>query len=398
MQDLNIVFGSDLLSYHKPKISSWGRVTLLCNHSSLGASYEYSPLSVSCFLGDKLRSLHSPQHGFWGTEQDNMLETSDSFFSPLSLPVYSLYHSKREPDERSLADVDTILVDIQIVGCRVYTFKWTIFNCLLAAKKLKKKVVILDRPNPLGGEVLEGSVLKEEAFSFVGLLPIPMRHGLTVGEFAKLANKNIGAELEILPIKNWKASSFWSEYRDFWPFTSPNLPSFSSVILYPGFVLFEGTNISEGRGTTLPFQIIGAPYIKEPEKLIKKVLDYTQNDDSVFLKPTYFKPTFNKWKDEVCGGIQVIIKDAKRVRSYKLALSILKSVLDLYGKYFNWTEPPYEYELYNRPINLILGSNDVAQALVNKTPDNLFWSEGIEDFKKNATSIYLYERVLNRAS
>lgn len=116
------------------------------------------------------------------------------------------------------------------------------------------------------------------------------------------------------------------------------------------------------------------------------------------MKPTYFKPTFNKWKDEVCGGIQIIIKDAKRVRSYKLALSILKSVLDLYGKYFNWTEPPYEYELYNRPINLILGSNDVAEALVNKTPDNLFWSEGIEDFKKNATSIYLYERVLNRAS
>ena len=138
MQDLNIVFGSDLLFYHKPKISSWGRVTLLCNHSSLGASYEYSPLVVSRFLGKNLRSLHSPQHGFWGTEQDNMLETADSFFAPLSLPVYSLYHSKREPDEKSLADVDTILIDLQIVGCRVYTFKWTIFNCLLVAKKLKK--------------------------------------------------------------------------------------------------------------------------------------------------------------------------------------------------------------------------------------------------------------------
>lgn len=392
MKESNPVFASDLLSIHKNKIKSWGRVTLLCNHSSLSSSYSQAPEVVSDFLGKNLRSLHSPQHGFWGTEQDNMLETKDSFYIPLSLPVHSLYHQKREPDEQSLSDVDTILVDLQIVGCRVYTFKWTIFNCLLAAKKLKKKVVVLDRPNPLGGEVREGRVLKEEAFSFVGLYPIPMRHGLTVGEFARLVNQKIGAELEVLPMENWKADSLWCEYRKFWPFTSPNLPNFDSVVLYPGFVLFEGTNISEGRGTTLPFQILGAPYIKDPEKLIKRIQDYEGNSHSVYLKPTYFKPTFNKWKDEVCGGLQVIVKEEKEVRSYSLAISLLKSVLDLYEKDFKWTKPPYEYELYNRPINLILGSNDVGEAVIEKSPKDPFWSDGVDEFKKEARSSFLYER------
>lgn len=388
--------GCELLKNNQKKINSWGKTTLLCNHSSLSLDYKSSPVFCYDFLGTSLKSILSPQHGFWGTEQDNMLETKNSIFPKLNIPIYSLYHTKREPDEESLDSIDTILVDLQIVGCRVYTFKWTILNCLKAAKKFNKKVVILDRPNPLGGEVIEGRILEPEAHSFVGLLPIPMRHGLSVGEFACFANKNIGADLEILKMESWDTTLLWSHTKRYWPFTSPNLPSFNSVVVYPGMVLFEGTNLSEGRGTTLPFQIVGAPYIKDPEKLIKRVKDYYPDLTNPILKPIFFRPTFNKWSNQVCGGIQLIITDQNSIRSYSLALCVLKSIRDLHNKDFEWKQPPYEYEYNNLPINLIVGNNRVEDAILSKHPNDDYWSYGLKEYTNSVKDFLLYKRDFSR--
>lgn len=388
-----VLLGSDLLErLNTEEIKSWGTVSLLCNHSSLSENFRFSPTVLEEKIGDQLVSLHSPQHGFFGTEQDNMIETGDSSFGLGQIPVHSLYHKKREPDERSLKGVDTLVVDLQIVGCRVYTFKWTILNCLKACKRLGKQLVVLDRPNPLGGEILEGRTLLKEAESFVGLLPIPMRHGLSVGEFARYANESIGAELKVVPMENYKASSYWSEYRSHWPFTSPNLPSFESVLFYPGFVIFEGTNISEGRGTTLPFQLIGAPYVKDPNRLIKRVKDFLPNLEGAYLKETFFKPTFNKGEGQVCGGVQLILTEPKKLRSYELALCFLKSFMDLYEKDFQWKKPPYEYEFENLPMHLILGSNTVCDVLANRGPQDSYWKDGLESYKRLLEKHLLYPR------
>ena len=395
MNKNKLLMGVDLLEGKKEKIKSFGKVSLLCNHSSLDRGLSFSPIALKKKIGDRLISLHSPQHGFFGTEQDNMLETENSSFEPLGIPVYSLYHNKREPDEESLDAIDTLLIDLQIVGCRVYTFKWTILNCLKACKRLNKKVVVLDRPNPLGGETIEGRVLSQEAQSFVGLLPIPMRHGLSVGEFARFANSQIGADLEVIPMTSYDGKAIWSEFDHYWPFTSPNLPNFDSVLFYPGFVLFEGTNVSEGRGTTLPFQMIGAPYIKNPGKLLKRVKDYLPYIEGAYLKETFFKPTFNKWEGQVCGGLQLILREPKKLRSLDLALCILKSILDLHEKDFKWKEPPYEYEFSNLPIHLILGSNQVSKVIKEKSPLDDFWKEGLNDFAKQVSSHLLYERKMS---
>lgn len=389
------LIGAELLTKHKNKIKHWGPSALLCNHSSITSQHESSVSFCYKFLGDQLKSIISPQHGYWGTEQDNMIETADSWFTQPKIPIYSLYHDKREPDGKILKGIDTLLVDLQIVGCRVYTFKWTLLNCLKAAKKHNKKVVVFDRPNPLGNKIVEGRVWEEEAFSFVGMLPIPMRHGLSVGEFAHFANEKIGAELEVLPLEGWDPSKLWTQERKIWPYTSPNLPSFDSVVLYPGMVLFEGTNISEGRGTTLPFQLIGAPYIKEPLKLIKRIKDYLPKLEGVYLKEAFFNPTFNKWKNETCGGLHIIVTEEERVRSYILALALLKSVRDLYEKDFQWKQPPYEYDHKNNPIHLILGSNKASQASREKDPGNQFWQEGLKSYTEKTKSSLLYRRELS---
>ena len=384
------LIGAELLKVHKSKIKSWGSIALLCNHSSHTSQFESSPAYCHKFLQKQLKSLISPQHGFWGTEQDNMLETADSSFANPKLPIYSLYHEKREPDAKMLEGIDTLLVDLQIVGCRVYTFKWTILNCLKAAQKLKKKVVVLDRPNPLGNKVIEGRVWESEAHSFVGMLPIPMRHGLSVGEFARFANLKIKAELEVIPFEGWDAGKLWNQQRKIWPYTSPNLPNFNSVVLYPGMVLFEGTNISEGRGTTLPFQLLGAPYIQSPETLIKRIKEYLPSIPGVFIKPCFFKPTFNKWKDEVCGGVQFLVTEEEQVRSFELALACLKAIRDCHEEHFAWKEPPYEYDFHNNPIHLILGSNKASTATKEKSPKDPFWEEGLSSFQSNISECLLY--------
>ena len=262
MLNSKILFGVDVMAKN-PSISlNWGNCILLCNQASLASNGNHSVSVCRKVLNDRLLALMAPQHGLWGTVQDNMIETPHEFNSEFNLKTFSLYSETREPTEEMLAGVDTILVDLQITGCRVYTFKYTMSACLRAAKKMKKKVVVLDRPNPIGAYIEEGRCLDLNCRSFVGEYSIPMRHGLSIGEAAQFFNSFIGADLDVIKLENYSKNNIWSDFSRVWVPTSPNLPNFESLLLYPGMVIFEGTNISEGRGTSLPFQCVGAPILR----------------------------------------------------------------------------------------------------------------------------------------
>ena len=398
--------GLDRIIQDPSLTKAWGRCALLSNQASIAKDFRPSWSICQSILKDRLRALFGPQHGFEATCQDNMIETAHAKHLPSGLPVFSLYSETREPTGEMLDGIDTILIDIQIVGCRIYTFKSTIAGCLRSAKKTGKRVVVFDRPNPLGCEWLEGRVLDHDATSVVGQFEMPMRHGLTAAEAAIFFNQDIGAQLEVLPMRGYDPSEYWSYlgYAGYhggqpWVLTSPNLPTVDSVFVYPGMVIFEGTNCSEGRGTGLPFQLIGAPYIKDSRKLIQKIWDIYgtsghRGDSGVFLRPASFQPTSQKWASEVCQGVHIHVLNPKEVRSFSLALAILRAMIELGGAAFRWKDPPYEYDYKTLPIKLILGSHQAADRMMADrfSLDDPFWHEGLEVYRKNCGPLLLYPR------
>ncbi|MFW7377907.1 MAG: exo-beta-N-acetylmuramidase NamZ domain-containing protein [Oligoflexus sp.] len=386
--------GIERLAANPQWSQSWGRCALVCNQASL--NHDFYPSWQLCrdILGERLLAFFGPQHGFHATLQDNMIE-SEHAKGPFNLPVYSLYSETREPTEEMMSGIDTILVDLQIVGCRVYTFKYTVAACLRAAKKFGKKLVVLDRPNPLGGQVAEGRVLDLEVRSFVGEFSIPLRHGLTIGEAAQLFNKNIGAELEVIPMKDWSADMYWPDTGLPWTLTSPNLPTFDSVAIYPATVLFEGMNASEGRGTTLPFQFIGAPYLGDGEKFVKRVREIF-DPKGVYLRPAAFQPTSGKWAGVTCAGLQIHITDASAIETFKLGLALARATIDLGADHFQWKQPPYEYEFHKLPINLILGMPDADQLLLADqfSVNDSYWYQGLDGYCERVREFLIYKRDL----
>jgi len=387
--------GIEVLATSPSASKAWGRCALLCNQASVTQNFKSSWDLLRELLGSNLVAFFGPQHGFHATVQDNMIETGHYPSGPFGLPVYSLYSETREPLPEMLDQVDTIVVDLQIVGCRVYTFKYTIAGCMRMAKKLGKRVVVLDRPNPLGGKAAEGRVLNMGARSFVGEFAIPLRHGLTVGETAKFFNEQIGAELQIIPMEAWNPEAYWGEYYRHWILTSPNLPSIESVYAYPATVMLEGTNLSEGRGTGLPFQFVGAPYIKNGQEYATRVQDYYRSA-GFFLRPTEFQPTSQKWMGEVCRGFQIHILDTRHLQTFPLGLAIMRAAMDLAPKDFAWKQPPYEYDFVNLPIDLILGQlNAHVHIQENFRLDDPLWSEGITEYLRKVEKFLLYPRTLH---
>jgi uncharacterized protein YbbC (DUF1343 family) len=384
-------FGLEVLLNRPSLAKDWGRCGLLCNQASVSKNFKHAIPLLQEMLGERLVMLLGPQHGLVSTVQDNMIETQHGQYK--SIPIYSLYSETREPTEEMLHGVDTIVVDLQIVGCRVYTFKSTIRACLEAAKKYNKRVVILDRPNPLGGTHVEGRSLDKNCHSFVGPDAIPMRHALTVAESANLFNREISAELEIIPLQGWKSWELWEKIRRPWVLTSPNLASWDAVVLYPGLVMLEGTNISEGRGTTLPFQLVGAPYIKDPERLVRRIFSFgRQVTAGVFLRPTHFLPLYGKWTNMICYGFQIHVMDPDLVKSYGLALAIMSAIKEECPDDFAWRDPPYEYEFKRKPMTLIIGSENFEKHFDNFKISDPFWNEGVEAFLDNSSPYIIYER------
>ncbi len=368
------------------------RLGLLCNQASTDSSFRHSRDLIMAAFPGQLSCLFSPQHGFFAEKQDNMVE-SDHGRDPVSdLPVFSLYGETRQPTPAMMAHVDVVLVDIFDVGTRVYTFMYTLAYMLEAAAAAGKSVVVLDRPNPIGGEAVEGNILEEAYRSFVGLYPLPMRHGLTFGELARLFNDHfgIGADLHVVKMKGWQRNMHFPDCGQPWLFPSPNMPSYAASLVYPGQVIWEGTNISEGRGTSLPFELFGAPFLDCGE-----ILDFIAKTPlpGAFLRPLQFEPTFHKWQGQVCNGFQLHVIDPPAFKPYRTALSLLQAIRTLYPQFFAYKQPPYEYEYDILPMDLILGSQQVRLAL-EEGRDILSleqgWQDGLQEFDQLRRTYFLY--------
>jgi uncharacterized protein YbbC (DUF1343 family) len=312
--------------------------------------------------GFDLRALFGPQHGARGEKQDNMIE-SGAFVDPGSgLPVHSLYGDVRKPTRKMLAGLDALLFDLQDVGVRVYTFIWTMALAMEACAEAGVRFVVLDRPNPIGGVAREGPVVRPGFESFVGLHPIPLRHGLTCGELARWLNeeRGIGCSLEVVPCEGWRRRMQWEETGLPWVLPSPNLPTPDSCRVYPGMVLLEGTNLSEGRGTARPFELFGAPWI-EPERLADR-LDGLLGPGVAF-RPCHFEPTFQKHAGRLCGGGQLHVLDERAFRPVHTAVAILSAVRGLEDAQLRWRDPPYEYETQMQPIDILWGHDGLRRRI-----------------------------------
>lgn len=384
--------GIEQLAAAPPAFLKGKRLGLLCNQASTDRNFRHSRDIIAAALPGQLTCLFSPQHGFYGDKQDNMIESGHITDRKTGLPLFSLYGETRQPDESMLEHLDVLLIDLQDVGTRVYTFIHTMAHCLQAAAQFGKKVVILDRPNPLGGELTEGNLVEEEFRSFVGLYPIPMRHGLTMGEMALLCNDHFGinADLDVIKMGGWQRGMYYDETGQPWLFPSPNMPTLETALVYPGQVLWEGTSVSEGRGTCLPFELFGAPYLEHDR--IMAALEPAALAGCV-LRPVAFEPTSNKYQGVFCNGFQLIVTDRRIFRPYRTSLALLGAILKLYGDEFAYKEPPYEYEYDKLPLDLILGSRGLRQGL--ESGESIFrleeaWQDDLERFDRLRRDFFLY--------
>ena len=387
-----ITIGLEQLAASSPASLKERRIGLLCNAASLDRHFVHASQILHDCLGSQLRILFSPQHGLFAEKQDNMIESADRLDPWLHIPVFSLYGRTRRPTRDMFDELDVLIVDLQDVGTRVYTFIYTMSYCMEAARSFGKKVIVLDRPNPIGGAMVEGNCLAPGWRSFVGRYALPMRHGMTIGELALMFNQafGIGCDLEIIPMQGWQRSMLFPDTGRPWVAPSPNLPTAVSALVYPGQVIWEGTNISEGRGTTQPFELFGAPFI-EPQK----VLDCLggQRLAGSLLRPVEFEPTAQKWQGQVCKGFQIHVSDPWLFRPYRTTLTLLQTIIKCYPNQLAWKEPPYEYEYERLAIDLILGDQSIRQRLeAGESIDALenSWSKDLRAFEKMRQSYLLY--------
>ena len=353
--------GLEVLLQDVPQVMRGKRVGLICNQSSVNHTFEHAADLLNEHSGFKLTALFGPQHGIRGDVQDNMIETAHGTDRKTGLPVHSLYSETREPTEKMLEDLDVLVFDMQDVGCRIYTFVYTLANCMRIAGRLGKPVVVCDRPNPINGLDISGNILEPEYASFVGLFPLPTRHGMTVGELAQMFRDrfDVQCDLHIVPMVGWKRQ-FWLDETDApWVLPSPNMPTLDTATVFPGAVHFEGTQISEGRGTTKPFELIGAPYI-DPDAYADKLTQLSL--PGVIFRSCAFQPTFQKHAKVTCGGVQIHVVDRDRFDSVLAGIAMVKVAHDMYPGEFRWKEPPYEYVFDKNPFDVISGTNKIREA------------------------------------
>ena len=384
--------GLEVLLDTPPRWMAKKRLGLLCNPASVDSWYIHARLRIAEAFAGHLKALYSPQHGFFAEKQDNMVESDHIEDSATGLPVFSLYGETRAPTQKMLAPIDILLVDLQDAGTRVYTFIYTLSYCMEAALKAGIKVVVLDRPNPVGGMHVEGNLLNKEYASFVGRFPIPMRHGLTIGELAILFNTvyGIGCDLEVIAMQGWDRRMLFTETGLPWVAPSPNLPTAASALVYPGQVIWEGTNVSEGRGTTMPFELFGAPFL-EPDRLLAAI--DAELLKGVVLRPVMFEPTANKWSGQPCQGFHLHVTDTAAYRPYALSLGLYQAIYRLYPNSFTYKQPPYEYEYERLPMDLILGDGEIRAQIETGMPIGKMerhWAHALTAYKGVIRDVYLY--------
>ncbi len=368
------------------------RIGLVCNQASVLPDLTHAADVFFEHPSIDLRTLFGPQHGIRGDVQYNMIETPHSEDERTGIMVYSLYSETRQPTEEMLSDVDTIVVDLQDVGCRIYTFVYTMANCMIAAKKYGKRVVVCDRPNPINGREIEGNITEREFKSFVGQFEVPTRHGMTIGELAKMFNEHfgIGCELEVIEMQSWDRNMWFEETGLPFVLPSPNIPTVDTCVVFPATVHLEGTELSEGRGTTKPFELNGAPFI-DPRKWVAALDAY--EFPGVAFREAYFRPTFCEFAGETCGGLQMHVFNRDIFRPVIVGVAMVKTVYDMYPEQFKWRQNAYEYVFDQNPMDVVCGTDKIRKAIeagtsLKEIEDS--WAEGLKKFAKDREPFMLY--------
>ena len=368
---------------------------LVVNQTSLTSDGQFSIGQFHNNKSFKLKTILAPEHGVYGVDQDMALVADE--IEPLSgLLVRSLYGtntSSLTPSSSLLDGIDNLVFDIQDVGSRYYTFMYTLANCMKTCAQSNTRMIVCDRPNPINGLSVEGNLVEKEFHSFVGQYPIPNRHGMTVGELARLFNEHFGikCDLKVIPMEGWERSMWYDQTGLPWVSPSPNMPTLSTATVYPGMCLIEGTLLSEGRGTTLPFEQVGAPYINA--EVFAKTLN-KENLPGIFFRPQYFKPQFQKWRGEVCGGVQLHIIERNKIKPLATSISMLFLIKKLYPNDFSWRTEPYEFVNDRLAIDLLYGNSTLREAIeagnlsIKKLESG--WEEDIKVFSSQREECLIY--------
>ena len=383
--------GIDRLTKDWPGVLRNARVGLLVHPASIDRKLQNT--ADLCLRSSKftVTAFFGPQHGLWGQTQDNMIEWESFRDKNTGLPVHSLYGNRRKPSIEMLRDVDVMVIDLQDVGARYYTFIWTMALVMEACEETGRSVVILDRPNPVNGLSVEGPVLRPQFASFVGLHPLPIRHGMTIGEIGLYLKDTCYTKLSlfVIPMSGWRRDMWFEDTGLPWVLPSPNMPSLDAAVVYPGMCLLEGTNLSEGRGTTRPFEIFGAPFV-DPGVLTGRLHEYRL--PGVIFRPLHFLPTFQKHAGKVCGGAQLHVTDRGKFMPFRSAAAILKTMCELYPGKFKWNKPPYEYERRLLPVDILAGTDRFRKEIEEgrKLGDmEAWWRLESRDFDRKVRRKYL---------
>lgn len=384
--------GLEVLLNDKLDLIQGQRIGLVCNQASVLPDLRHAADVFFEHPEIHLTTLFGPQHGIRGDLQDNMIETDHAVDSHTGLWIYSLYSETREPTEKMLLDVDTIVFDLQDVGCRIYTFVYTMANCMRTAKKFGKRVVVCDRPNPVGGVAVEGNITETEFTSFVGQFEIPTRHGMTTGELARMFNEHfgIGCDLEVVPMEGWRREMYFEETGLPFVMSSPNIPTVDTCVVFPATVHLEGTELSEGRGTTKPFELNGAPYI-DPWEWVAALEKY--DFAGVAFRQTFFQPTFQKHAKVTCGGLQLHVTDREAFTPVIVGIAMIKTAYDLYKDHFEWKRDAYEYVFDKNPFDVVCGTDKIRKAIETGGPIEEIeqsWQKGLSEFKVLRRNYLLY--------
>jgi uncharacterized protein YbbC (DUF1343 family) len=368
------------------------RVGIVCNHASLDRGFLHIVDRLATADETTLAAIFGPQHGFRSDVQDNMIETPHRDDPSRRVPVYSLYSETREPTPEMLRGLDVLVIDLQDIGARIYTYIYTMANCLRACARHGVPVIVCDRPNPINGTDVEGQTLVAGYESFVGLFPIPMRHGMTIGELARLFNDafGLGATVEVAAMEGWRREMYADAIDLPWVIPSPNMPTLETAVVYPGTVLFEGTMLSEGRGTTRPFELVGAPGI-EAERFAREMNQLGL--PGAHFRPAVFEPTFQKHAKHPCGGCQIHVTDRSTFRPVLTGAALIQMFRRFTPDHFAWRQPPYEYEHDKLPIDILAGSDALRRHIESDLPPleiAASWRDDEDAFRTQRRPFLLY--------
>ncbi len=374
-----------------------GNIGYLCHSASIDSEFNTGASLLQNLFGKRLIKLFGPQHGFVTDVQDNMVESNHYIHPYFKIPVYSLYSETRTPTDEMLEGIETMLVDLQDVGTRVYTYISTLSLLMEKCVGRNIKIVVLDRPNPVAGERMEGPILRPEYKSFVGRYPIPQRHSLTMGEVGLYGQKILktDCDLEVIEMKNWKRSMYWRDTGLPWVLPSPNLPTAVGALTFAGTVLFEGTNVSEGRGTTRALELAGFPGIEAfgfREKVMQKFKEEGLTE-GFNLRPIIFLPTFQKHMGKNCGGVHIHPTDFLKFDSWTVSQMLCREFKRELGDQFEFHSKPYEYEFHKLAIDLINGTDEVrhwVNQLGSLSDLKKIETRGFDQFKNERENILLY--------